>query len=75
MTYRRDVLIPFMKAKELSKEKQEKDIRCKCGKYWGMRNHQKTCRRCKTTVIARGNNDDKELEWKMKRHTKRPRVT
>tara|TARA_B110000467_G_scaffold163767_1_gene190648 strand:+ start:1246 stop:1392 length:147 start_codon:yes stop_codon:yes gene_type:complete len=32
----------------------EKDIRCKCGKLWGMANHRKTCKRCKTPVIARG---------------------
>ena len=32
----------------------EKHIRCKCGKYWGMRNHKRNCKRCKTRVIARG---------------------
>ena len=32
----------------------EKHIRCKCGKYWGMFNHKKNCKRCKTPVIARG---------------------
>ena len=32
----------------------EKHIRCKCGKFWGMRNHKRTCKRCKTEVIARG---------------------
>ena len=32
----------------------EKHIRCKCRKYWGMRNHKRKCKRCKTEVIARG---------------------
>ena len=32
----------------------EKHIRCKCGKYWGMRNHKKICKKCKSKVIARG---------------------
>ena len=32
----------------------EKHIRCKCGKFWGMRNHKRKCKRCKTEVIARG---------------------
>ena len=32
----------------------EKHIRCDCGKYWGMQNHKRKCKRCKTTVIARG---------------------
>ena len=32
----------------------EKHIRCGCGKYWGMQNHKRKCKRCKTTVIARG---------------------
>ena len=32
----------------------EKNIRCKCSKYWGMKNHKKTCKRCKSEVIARG---------------------
>jgi len=32
----------------------QKHIRCNCGKYWGMRNHKHTCKRCKTEVIARG---------------------
>jgi len=32
----------------------EKHIRCKCGKLWGMHNHQRNCKRCKTAVIARG---------------------
>ena len=39
----------------------EQGIRCKCGKFWGMRNHKKTCHKCKTIVIARGN---KEKKWK-----------
>ena len=32
----------------------EKHIRCECRKYWGMRNHKRECKRCKTKVIARG---------------------
>ena len=40
----------------------EKHIRCKCGKYWGMFNHKKNCKRCKTPVIARGEMPKKELE-------------
>ena len=32
----------------------EGDIRCKCGKYWGMHNHKRNCKRCKTPVMARG---------------------
>ena len=32
----------------------EKHIRCNCGKYWGMINHKRNCKRCKTPVIARG---------------------
>lgn len=34
----------------------DKGIRCKCGKYWGMKffRQNKVCRRCKTEVIARG---------------------
>ena len=32
----------------------ERHIRCKCGKYWGMANHRRNCKRCKTPVIARG---------------------
>ena len=32
----------------------EKSIRCKCGKFWGMRYHKSVCKRCKTEVIARG---------------------
>ena len=31
----------------------EKDIRCKCGKLWGMDYHKNICKRCKTDVIAR----------------------
>ena len=38
------------------KIKKEKEIRCKCGKQWGVEKFraQTTCRRCKTEVIARG---------------------
>ena len=32
----------------------EKHIRCECRKYWGMKNHKRKCKRCKTEVIARG---------------------
>ena len=34
----------------------ERHIRCKCGKYYGIRNFRdkRNCKRCKTTVIARG---------------------
>ena len=34
----------------------DKHVRCKCGKYYGMDNFRKgvTCRRCETTVAARG---------------------
>ena len=40
----------------------EKHIRCKCGKYWGMRNHKYNCKRCKTEVIARGKtNEQKDI--------------
>ena len=35
-------------------QQTERHIRCKCGKYWGMRNHKMNCKRCKTPVIARG---------------------
>ena len=38
----------------------ERSIRCKCNKYWGMDNHKLHCERCKTEVIARGNNGKKE---------------
>jgi len=33
----------------------EKNIRCKCGKYWGMKYFRKgkICKRCKTAVAAR----------------------
>ena len=32
----------------------ERHIRCNCGKYWGMGNHKRNCKKCKTPVIARG---------------------
>jgi|19_taG_2_1085344.scaffolds.fasta_scaffold70466_2 hypothetical protein len=32
----------------------ERQIRCKCGKLWGMQNHKRRHKRCKTEVIARG---------------------
>ena len=32
----------------------EKHIRCKCGKIWGMHNHKRKCKRCKSEIIARG---------------------
>ena len=37
--------------------RQEKEnIRCKCGKFWGVRLFQqnKACKRCRTQVKARG---------------------
>ena len=44
----------------------EKHIRCNCGKYWGMGNHKRNCKKCKTPVIARGElgNKNKERKWK-----------
>ena len=39
----------------------DKHIRCKCGKHWGMHNHKRNCKRCKTPVIARGEIPKKEL--------------
>ena len=44
----------------------EKHIRCNCGQYWGMNNHKRKCKRCKTPVIARGElgNKNKERKWK-----------
>ena len=32
----------------------DKHIRCKCRKYYGMRNFNRGCKRCKSKVIARG---------------------
>ena len=32
----------------------DKHIRCKCRKYWGMRNFKRKCKRCNSRVIARG---------------------
>ena len=43
-----------MEAFEMNDNDLEKHIRCKCRKYWGMRNHKRNCKRCKTEVIARG---------------------
>ena len=40
--------------KIIDRDNLDKHIRCKCGKYWGMRNHIRKCKRCKTEVIARG---------------------
>jgi len=37
----------------------DKHVRCNCGKFWGMRNFKRTCKRCKTEVIARGENEKK----------------
>ena len=34
----------------------DKHIRCKCRKYYGMRNFKRECKRCKSKVIARGEN-------------------
>lgn len=44
----------------------ESHIRCKCGKFWGMDNHKRMCKRCKTEVIARGElikNDKRIRIW------------
>jgi hypothetical protein len=43
-------------------EKERANIRCKCGKFWGINLFQrkKTCNRCKTIVKARGERN----EWK-----------
>jgi len=38
----------------------EKHIRCNCGRYWGMKNHRKICKRCLTIVIARGEKNAKQ---------------
>tara|TARA_R100000458_G_C8118856_1_gene138595 strand:+ start:16 stop:156 length:141 start_codon:yes stop_codon:yes gene_type:complete len=40
----------------------EKHIRCKCGKYYGIRffRQQKVCKRCKTIVIARGEKNEQK---------------
>ena len=35
----------------------DKHIRCKCGKFWGMRNFRRNCKRCKAIVMARGESD------------------
>ena len=32
----------------------EKHIRCNCGKYWGMRYFNTKCKRCKSSIKARG---------------------
>ena len=41
----------------------DKQIRCKCGKEWGINKFrsQSYCKRCKTTVIARGEKNDKQM--------------
>ena len=44
----------------MNDDELQRHIRCKCGKYWGMRNHNRNCKRCKTTVIARGEKNEKE---------------
>ena len=44
----------------MNDDELQRHIRCKCGKYWGMRNHKRNCKRCKTTVIARGEKNEKE---------------
>ena len=45
----------YMLNKEL-----EKQIRCKCGQLWGMHNHKRRHKRCKTKVIARGEHGKNE---------------
>lgn len=32
----------------------DRHIRCKCRKYWGMKNFNRKCKRCNSKVIARG---------------------
>ena len=32
----------------------EIDISCKCGKYWGIKNLNRLCKRCKTKVDIKG---------------------
>ena len=50
----------------------DKHIRCKCRKYWGMKNHKKICKRCKSEVMAR---DIKELEHKKILKSRRRRAS
>ena len=38
----------------MNQDSLDRHIRCKCGKYWGMRNFNRKCKKCKTRVIARG---------------------
>jgi len=40
----------------------DRNIRCKCGNQWGVEKFrsQTNCKRCKTTVIARGETNGKE---------------
>jgi len=49
-------LVPFYPPllTERNKMNLDKHIRCKCGKFWGMRNHGRKCKRCQYQVIARG---------------------
>ena len=43
-----------MQRKSILMNDLEKHIRCNCGKYWGMRNFKRNCKRCDSKVIARG---------------------
>ena len=40
----------------MDKKEERENIRCKCGKFWGITLFQqnKVCKRCKTQVKARG---------------------
>lgn len=44
----------------MNKDKEKINIRCKCGKYWGIElfRKKKDCKRCKTPVKARGESNE-----------------
>ena len=46
----------------MNTEEERKNIRCKCGKFWGINLFQtnKTCNRCKASVKARGERDERK---------------
>ena len=50
----------------------DKHIRCKCGRYYGIRlfRENKKCKRCKTSVIARGEYNGKKKVYSEKFGTK-----
>jgi len=47
--------------KKVEQKKLERDIRCKCGKFWGIQYFKmnKNCGRCRSLVKARGKRNDK----------------